>query len=78
MVCTREKARLEARKHPFRSKKVSLKKQENKKQEARDMSSICKANHTYYLLLITYYLKMKQENALKLKDKSLASYFLTF
>ena len=47
------------------------------------MSSICKANHTYYLLLITYYLianhtyylllityylKMKQENALHWKD----------
>ena len=32
-------------------------KQQNR--EARDMSSICKANHTYYLLLITCYLKMK-------------------
>ena len=34
------------------------------------------ANHTYYLLLITYYLKMKQENALHWKDYSLTSYSL--
>ncbi|MBQ2167763.1 MAG: hypothetical protein II449_00765 [Prevotella sp.] len=56
------------RKRPFRSKKEPLKKQESKKKEARDMSSNCKANHTYYLLLITYYLRKKQENALHWKD----------